>query len=510
MAATSVDRECLKQAGEIRELPVAASTTILAGTFVALNSSGYVVELTNVSTVKFLGIAAEAVDNSTGSNGDLRVKIYAKGTFKMIGSGLAVTDVSKPAYAADNQTVQLTETNQLVGYVDRYESTTAAWINIDNAVYKNTLEADGNLVSQPVAASTTIAIGDFVAVNSTGYLVRASATAAVRFVGVARTAANNSGGSDGDLSSLVDTKGVYDATCSSLTQADVGKPVFATAAQTVSLTPDGVCVGRLENYSSATVAKVRIDAILSNLFADQQTEYVDAPVAASTAIDAGDLVALNATGYLVTADDATARRFAGVAKQTADNSAGIDGALNCIVAVSGVHNMTCSGLTQADVGKKCYATADTTVSLTPGIICCGVLERHVSATIAAVRIDAQVNEAGNTGVGAGRIFTVGGYQHVIGSSTKYIMDGLELPVRCRVISMWMQLVTAPGGSDTVTATITDGTTTATCVATGAAVHAENKSITAVPLLANTDIDITVVDSATTGAGASVIVVLQEV
>lgn len=65
--------------------------------------------------------------------------------------------------------------------------------------------------------------------------------------------------------------------------------------------------------------------------AHRDGEVIAMPVAASTKVEAGNLVALNASGYLVPAADTAGLTVVGVAGKTQDNSAGANGALNCLV-----------------------------------------------------------------------------------------------------------------------------------------------------------------------------------
>lgn len=91
-------------------LPVAASTTIRQGVMVAINLSGYLVEVSADPTLRVLGRAEEYVDNSTGSAGDKTCKVK-RGIFGWVNSAttLAVSDahIGRIVFAVDNQTVAL-------------------------------------------------------------------------------------------------------------------------------------------------------------------------------------------------------------------------------------------------------------------------------------------------------------------------------------------------------------------------------------------------------------------
>ncbi len=91
---------------------VAASTKIYAGAMVAINASGYAVPASADNTLTVWGRCEKAVDNTSGSNGDLQVSVrvgvffYASGT-----SGDAITkaNVGSPCYVIDDHTVGLTD-----------------------------------------------------------------------------------------------------------------------------------------------------------------------------------------------------------------------------------------------------------------------------------------------------------------------------------------------------------------------------------------------------------------
>lgn len=89
------------------------------------------------------------------------------------------------------------------------------------------------------------------------------------------------------------------------------------------------------------------------------------PVAASATIYKGSLVAINASGYLVPASADRNLRVVGVAEDGADNSAGSAGDLT-VIPLRGVHlfanSSTTAAVSDADIGRFCYAVDDNTVA----------------------------------------------------------------------------------------------------------------------------------------------------
>lgn len=94
--------------GQLVGLAVAASTKIEAGKMVGINSSGYAVEAADAAGIKVLGVAEETVDNSSGSNGDLTVRIRTHKIFKFKNSGTNAVDVADAGtlvFVEDDETV---------------------------------------------------------------------------------------------------------------------------------------------------------------------------------------------------------------------------------------------------------------------------------------------------------------------------------------------------------------------------------------------------------------------
>jgi hypothetical protein len=113
---------------------------------------------------------------------------------------------------------------------------------------------------------------------------------------------------------------------------------------------------------------------MAALTADRPTPKRDGrnlnlPVAASTKIYAGAIVAVNSSGYATKGATSTTLKAAGVAKEQVDNSAGSDGALRIEVA-RGVHQFANSSagdlIGLADIGSTCYIVDDQTVAKTNG------------------------------------------------------------------------------------------------------------------------------------------------
>lgn len=88
------------------------------------------------------------------------------------------------------------------------------------------------------------------------------------------------------------------------------------------------------------------------------------PVAASTKIYQGSLVAINASGLAVPASTSTTLKCVGRAEFLADNSAGLASAINVQVKRGCFKFTNGESITLANVGANAYLTDDQTVGIT--------------------------------------------------------------------------------------------------------------------------------------------------
>jgi hypothetical protein len=113
----------------------------------------------------------------------------------------------------------------------------------------------------PVAAQTTVYKGALVCLNAEGYLVPATDTAGLRFVGVARDGADNSQGTDGDLEVVVVTQGSIVVAKSGASASDVGESAFCSDDETVALaTTNEVYAGLIVAVCDSGHVRLRFDA----------------------------------------------------------------------------------------------------------------------------------------------------------------------------------------------------------------------------------------------------------
>lgn len=168
-------------------LPVAASTIIRQGVMVAINLSGYLVEVSADPTLRVLGRSEEYVDNSAGSAGDKTCKVK-RGIFGWGNSAttLAVSDahIGRIVFAVDNQTVALrnpTGTYPVAGRV--YDVDADGSVFIEHGVQSDQHGGADDIFLLAGADLSTTGQNRFVALDSSGNVVLA-ATAGMVALGV--------------------------------------------------------------------------------------------------------------------------------------------------------------------------------------------------------------------------------------------------------------------------------------------------------------------------------------
>ncbi len=135
MTALAKDRATERRSGQIYNDGVAASTRIYAGSLACLNATGYAVPGSTSTTLVARGMATEQVDNSSGSDGDLKINIEP-GTFKFGNSAggdeITIAEIGDNCYIVDDQTVAKTDgtsTRSVAGVIKAIDSD-GVWVKI--------------------------------------------------------------------------------------------------------------------------------------------------------------------------------------------------------------------------------------------------------------------------------------------------------------------------------------------------------------------------------------------
>ena len=133
MSALTRDRATPYREGIEVEYPVAANTKIYAGSLVCVNAAGFATPAADTSGYRFVGVAMEQVDNSSGADGGVVVRVRRTGVFEFDAASIDATMVGGPMYAADDHTFDDAEgpVNDIkVGQLVKYVSATKGWIDI--------------------------------------------------------------------------------------------------------------------------------------------------------------------------------------------------------------------------------------------------------------------------------------------------------------------------------------------------------------------------------------------
>ncbi len=93
--------------------PVAASTIIYKGALVCINSSGYLVPADDATDLRFVGVARDGADNSSGSNGDVEIVVVTRGSIVVRKSKAEQSDVGRDARIVDDETVDRADNHGL-------------------------------------------------------------------------------------------------------------------------------------------------------------------------------------------------------------------------------------------------------------------------------------------------------------------------------------------------------------------------------------------------------------
>lgn len=147
-AAYGYARDAKRQPGDLVSLKM-SNVAIKKGTLVVVDaSSGYATH-TPTASRPFFGVAAETVDNSSGSAGDKRINVYTSGVFSFIASSAGQSWVGKEVWlssgsSGNNATVVISDpgVGPKVGRVVEVVSSSEVRVRIDG--YAFTVDAEAS------------------------------------------------------------------------------------------------------------------------------------------------------------------------------------------------------------------------------------------------------------------------------------------------------------------------------------------------------------------------------
>ena len=184
MTTLSVNTPRTHIIGDINEFGVIASDIIYEGAAVGLvDASGYARPLTSAD--RFAGFAESKADNSTGSAGDINVRVKKKGAVKLSVTGAVITDIGLPVYAQDDNAFSFIKTSGVfIGFSRRFVS--AGVVEVEYDVDKFADPHEG-LLAETLSANKTLDAQDtakvfFVDTDATTTTLPAVAGMKVRIV----------------------------------------------------------------------------------------------------------------------------------------------------------------------------------------------------------------------------------------------------------------------------------------------------------------------------------------
>ena len=164
---------------EIRSLPVAGTVHIYKGALLASGPTGYAQAASGV--LPFVGIAYEEMDNSSGADGALSVRVYTVGDFGMTLTGAATSDLGRPVFVSADDT--LTFTGSGASYVGIVQDVVAA-----NEIVLR-IDPGRNLVKTITHAVEDVSAGVDISDRTTHAFDRSAWIVAARIVNQATAAA---------------------------------------------------------------------------------------------------------------------------------------------------------------------------------------------------------------------------------------------------------------------------------------------------------------------------------
>lgn len=141
---------------------------------------------------------------------------------------------------------------------------------------------------------------------------------------------------------------------------------------------------------------------MTDLTQDKKIEYregveLSIPVDDGDKIYAGAFVCVNAAGYAIKGGDTSGAIFVGISREYADNTDGLDGAINVRVMRRGLFKMEfATAITQANVGDNVFLADDNLVDVAGNVtydIFCGIIAEYIDTTHAWVDIEPAIKQA---------------------------------------------------------------------------------------------------------------------
>jgi len=113
LTALTANYDAERKDGILVAYKVAADAVIFKGALVCLNADGYLIPAADAAGLKFAGVAYEKGDNADGDAGDVTVRVWKDGSFRVAKAAAAQADLGAAAYCLDDNTVATSSTHSL-------------------------------------------------------------------------------------------------------------------------------------------------------------------------------------------------------------------------------------------------------------------------------------------------------------------------------------------------------------------------------------------------------------
>lgn len=134
MTALTESRYTRHREGTVTAHKVKAATQLFKGGIVCADTAGYAVPGGDTAGYTFIGVAIEDADNTNGADGDIIVRVMARGVFSFAkGGSISQADLGGPLYIVDDQTVAVVSstTNDVeIGRLEGFDGDDV-WVRID-------------------------------------------------------------------------------------------------------------------------------------------------------------------------------------------------------------------------------------------------------------------------------------------------------------------------------------------------------------------------------------------
>lgn len=166
------------EGGDFNEFPVIAADVLYEGAAIGLvKATGHARPITSVD--RFVGFADRQADNSLGAAAAINVRVRECGRVLLPVSGVTITDVGQPVYAADDDAFQLSPVSgAFVGFVHRFVSSGYAIVTFDAPAFRDPYGARETRVTKSANYTITAAdAGSLIWVDTDGVVLTMPAIA---------------------------------------------------------------------------------------------------------------------------------------------------------------------------------------------------------------------------------------------------------------------------------------------------------------------------------------------